>query len=102
MYVVVVTIHVKPEAREAFIAASRENAGNSRHEAGNLRFDVLEAEDDPHRFLLYEVYRTREDFHRHQQTAHYLAWKAAVAEWMAQPRVGLKYHSRFPTDDAWT
>jgi (4S)-4-hydroxy-5-phosphonooxypentane-2,3-dione isomerase len=90
MYVVCVTIHVKPEHVDAFIAATLENARNSRHEPGNLRYDVLRAEDDPQRFFLYEVYHSKEDFAAHQQTPHYFTWRDAVQDWMAQPRQGVR------------
>jgi autoinducer 2-degrading protein len=95
MYVVTVTIFVKPEFLKPFIDATFENARNTRKEAGNLRFDVSQAEDDPNRFLLYEVYKTKDDFGKHQQTPHYLKWKSAVGDWMAQPRQGLKHNSLF-------
>ena len=95
MYVVAVTIFVKPENVQAFIDATLENARNTRKEPGNLRFDVLQTEDDPNRFLLYEAYRVKDDFAKHQQTDHYLKWKAAVADWMAQPRQGVKHNSIF-------
>jgi autoinducer 2-degrading protein len=95
MFVVAVTVWVKPEFVEQFKAATLENARNTRKEAGNLRFDVSQAEEDPTRFLLYEVYHRKEDFAAHQQTAHYLVWKGAVADWMAQPRQGVKHRSLF-------
>ena len=95
MYVVAVTVHVKPDCIEPFVEATLDNARNTRREPGNVRFDVLQAEDDPGRFLLYEVYRTREDFAKHQQTEHYLHWKPTVADWMAQPRQGVKHQSLF-------
>jgi autoinducer 2-degrading protein len=99
MYVVSVTIHVKPEFVESFNEATLENARNTRREPGNLRFDVSRAEDDSNRFLLYEVYHTKEDFAAHQQTAHYVRWRDAVAGWMAQPRQGVRHHSIFFGDD---
>ena len=95
MYIVSVTVHVKPEAIDRFIEAALDNARNTRTEPGNIRFDVAQAVDDPARFLLYEVYHSPEDFARHQQTAHYLRWKQAVAEWMAQPREGIKHQGVF-------
>ena len=95
MFVVSVTVFVKPEFIAAFTAATLANARGTRKEPGNVRFDVAQAVDDPTRFLLYEVYRTPEDFTRHQQTPHYATWKAAVADWMAQPRQGVKHESRF-------
>ena len=95
MYVVSVTIQVKADAERRFIEATLDNARNTRTEPGNLRFDVSQGEDDPARFLLHEVYRTRSDFAKHQQTEHYLRWKQGVADLMAQPRQGVKYNSIF-------
>ena len=95
MYVVSVTVFVKPEFVEPFIEATMDNAVNTRREPGNVRFDVSRAEEDPTRFLLYEVYREKEGFLVHQQTGHYLRWKAAVADWMAQPRQGIKHRGVF-------
>ena len=91
MYVVAVTVFVKPEHVQSFIQATLDNARNTRREPANIRFDVLRAEDDPNRFLLYEVYRAKDDFARHQQTQHYLRWKSSVADWMAQPRQAVKH-----------
>lgn len=95
MYVVAVTIHVKPDCVDAFVKATLENARNTRREPDNARFDFLQAEDDANRFLLYEAYHSQEGFVKHQQTQHYLRWKAAMADAMAQPRQGLKHHSIF-------
>ena len=95
MYIVCVTIFVKPPHVADFIAATLDNAKNTRHEPGNLRFDVIQAEDDSSRFMLYEAYRTRDEFVRHQQTPHYFRWKDAVADWMREPRQGVKHKSIF-------
>jgi autoinducer 2-degrading protein len=95
MYVVSVTIHVKPDQVDSFVQATLDNARHTREEPGNIRFDVLQSEDDAARFLLYEAYRTKDDFTKHQQTPHYLRWKERVADAMAQPRQGVKHHSLF-------
>ena len=95
MFVVCVTIFVKPANVTEFIAASLDNARNTRNEPGNLRFDVIQADDDPTRFMLYEVYRTRDDFAKHQQTEHYFRWRDGVADWMREPRQGVKHHTLF-------
>ena len=57
---VVVHVHarVKPDAVEAFRAASVENARASLKEPGVARFDVVQSTEDPTRFVLVEVYRT--------------------------------------------
>lgn len=95
MYVVSVTVFVKPDSVQSFLDATMDNARNSRLEAGNVRFDVLQAVDDLNRFLLYEAYHSEDDFKKHQQTEHYLRWKSTVAEAMAQPRQGVKHQSLF-------
>jgi autoinducer 2-degrading protein len=95
MYVVSVTIWVKPGTELQFVEATVENARHTRQEPGNVRFDVLRAEEDPCRFLLYEAYKSKDDFAAHQQTAHYLKWKSTVADWMAQPRQGVRHLSVF-------
>jgi autoinducer 2-degrading protein len=95
MYVVCVTIFVKPENVAQFLEATMDNARNTRKEPTNVRFDVLQAEEDAGRFFLYEVYQRKEDFATHQQTEHYLRWKNAVAPWMREPRQGVRHHSVF-------
>ncbi len=102
MYVVCVQVHVKPEFVEQFIQASHDNHLATRlNESGNVRWDLSQSEEDPTRFMIYEVYRTKDDFPIHQQTEHYLQWKATVADWMAEPRVGLKYTNLYPSDVDW-
>lgn len=95
MYIVSVTIFVKPELVDRFIEATLDNARNTRKEVGNNRFDVMQTEDDPTRFLLYEAYTNKEAFAQHQQTEHYLRWRETVADAMAQPRQGVKHNSLF-------
>jgi autoinducer 2-degrading protein len=95
VYVVAVTVWVKPEFAQPFIEASLDNARNTRKEPGNVRWDFCQSEEDPTRFLLYEAYQQKEDFAKHQQTAHYLHWKQLVADWMAQPRQGVRHNALF-------
>lgn len=95
MYIVAVTLWIKPEHVAGFIDAILDNARNTRKEPGNVRFDVCQSEDEPTRFLLYEAYHTKDDFAKHQQTEHYLRWKTTVTDWMSQPRVGVKHQTIF-------
>lgn len=101
MLVVHVHVHVKPELIGAFKAASLENAKNSVREPGIARFDVIQEQDDPTRFVLVEVYRTAEDPARHKGTAHYATWRDAVADMMAEPRRAVKYDNVFPGEGGW-
>jgi quinol monooxygenase YgiN len=102
MYISVVYVHVKPEFTEAFIEATRENARSSRQEPGVVRFDFLQQQDDPTRFMLYEVYRQASDLDAHRLTAHYLRWRDTVTDWMAETRTSVKYTNLDPADADWT
>jgi (4S)-4-hydroxy-5-phosphonooxypentane-2,3-dione isomerase len=99
MFVVCVTVMVKPDHAEDFLEATLANARATRVEPSNARFDVLRAVDNPARFFLYEAYLDEEGFRAHQATPHYLAWKERVAPMMAEPRVGVKHTALFP--DPW-
>jgi (4S)-4-hydroxy-5-phosphonooxypentane-2,3-dione isomerase len=92
MHIIHVHVHVKPDQAEAFQAATLDNARNSAQEPGVLRFDVLQQSDDPTRFLLIEIYKHPDDQLKHRETAHYLRWRDAVADMMAEPRQAVKYN----------
>lgn len=101
MLIVHVFVHVKPDQIEAFRSATLENAQNSLKEPGIAQFDVISRQDDPTRFVLVEVYRTKDDPARHKETAHYQKWRDTVADMMAQPRTSIKYANVFPDDKSW-
>ena len=92
MLVVHVHVHVKPECVEAFKEATRLNTRLSLLELGVLRFDVLQQQDDPARFVLVEIYRDADAAVAHKETPHYPIWRDAVAPMMAEPRVGVKFN----------
>ncbi len=96
MYVTLVHIQVKPEHVAEFLAATQRNHEVSIREAGNRRFDVLQDPGDPCRFILYEAYSAAADAAAHKQTAHYAAWRDAVAPWMAAPRRGESLNGLLP------
>lgn len=101
MFIVHVHVHVKPDSIDAFREATLENARHSLQEPGIARFDVIQQQDDPTRFVLVEVYRTADDPARHKETPHYARWRDAVADMMAEPRYSVKYTNLFPDDEAW-
>ncbi len=101
MLIVHVHVHVKPEFVEAFKQATVENARNSVREPGIARFDVIQQADDPSRFVLVECYRTAGAPEQHKETAHYAAWRDAVADMLAEPRTGVKFSNVFPGDTGW-
>jgi quinol monooxygenase YgiN len=101
MYIVHVHVHVKSEMVEAFKAATIENARHSIQEPGIARFDVIQQADDPTRFVLVEVYRTRDDPARHKETAHYNAWREKAEPMLAEPRARVVYANVFPAEQGW-
>ena len=101
MFIVQVFVHVKDDQIDAFKTASLENARNSVQEPGVARFDVIQQQDDPTRFVLVEVYRTPDDPGRHKETAHYQKWRDTVTEMMAEPRSSTKYYNIFPDEAGW-
>ena len=101
MYIVHVLVHVKEDKIEAFKKATIENAQNSVKEPGIARFDVVQQQENPSRFVLVEVYRTADDPGKHKETAHYKKWRDTVADMMAEPRQGIKLNNVFPNDEGW-
>jgi len=101
MLIVHVHVHVKADQVDPFRAATLENARQSVREPGVARFDVVQQQDDPTRFVLVEVYRTVDDPARHKETAHYQKWRDTVAEMMAEPRSSVKYAEVFPDENGW-
>lgn len=101
MLVVHVFVHVKQDQVDGFRAATFANAQASVQEAGIARFDVVQQEDDPTRFVLVEVYRTPDAPAAHKETTHYQRWRDTVAPMMATPRQSIKYLNVFPADSNW-
>jgi (4S)-4-hydroxy-5-phosphonooxypentane-2,3-dione isomerase len=101
MLVVHVHVRVRLESVEAFKQASLANAQESLKEPGIARFDVVQQQDDPTRFVLVEAYRTPLAPAAHKETRHYQVWRDAVAPMMAEPRTSVKFESVFPAESKW-
>ena len=101
MLIVHVNVHVLPDMLEQFKQATIANAQNSLREPGIARFDCVQQEDDPTRFVLVEAYHTPDGAAAHKDTAHYQLWRDTVAPMMAEPRTSVKYHEVFPVAGEW-
>ncbi len=101
LHIALVNARVRPERVEDFRQATALNAGESRKEAGVVRFDVVQEGEDPTRFVLIEVFRSPAAAAAHRETAHYLRWREAVADMMAEPRTSKKYVNVSPDDAGW-
>lgn len=103
MYVVVVSIQVKPEHREQWIEATFGDArGSVANERGCLRFDVIQHNQDPNKFYFYEVYVDEAAFNTHLTMPHFITWRDTVEDWYAAPNVVGKGHNLFPSDADWS
>ena len=96
MLIVHVHVKVKPECIESFKQATIANAQESLREPGITRFDIIQQQDDPSRFVLVEVYRNPDAAAAHKETRHYQTWRDAVAPMMAEPRFSVKFTDVFP------
>jgi autoinducer 2-degrading protein len=86
MYALIVSLKVKPDLRDKFLAAAEDDSTSSvRDEPGCLRFDVLQDQSDENHFFFYEVYRDEAAFQAHGQAPHFARWRAAAAEVLAEP-----------------
>ncbi|MFZ0827222.1 MAG: antibiotic biosynthesis monooxygenase [Verrucomicrobiia bacterium] len=101
MLVVHVHVQVRPEWVEAFKQATLANARESRKEPGVARFDALQQQEDPTRFVLVEVYRDANAAAAHKGTKHYPVWRDTVAPMMAEPRHSVKFNTLFPDQVNW-
>jgi quinol monooxygenase YgiN len=81
MHALIVSIKIKPGARERFLAAIEDDAiCSERDEPGCLRFNVLQDVGDPDRVYLYEIYRDEAALEAHRKTPHYARFAAVVPE----------------------
>jgi autoinducer 2-degrading protein len=96
MVATIIHVQVKPEFRQPFIEATRQNHERSIQEPGNLRFDILQDLQDPNKFVFYEAYATEQAAAAHKETLHYQKWRDTVADWMAKPREGVKHNMLYP------
>lgn len=71
---IIVSVEIKPDRIEDFKKALAYNSENSRLEEGCHRFDVLQDQENPHKFTFYEVYKDSAAIDAHKQTKHYDAW----------------------------
>ncbi len=87
-FVILVDFRLKPGAKAAFLRLINENARAScREEPECHRFDVLAAEKEADRIVLYEIYKDRAAFDAHIRTAHFAQFNEASAALVAEKKV---------------
>lgn len=88
MFVVTVQFKIHPGREAAFLSRVSEQARDSlAREDDCLQFDVATPADRQDEVFLYEIYRDAAAFQAHLASAHFKAFDAAVADWVAQKSV---------------
>jgi autoinducer 2-degrading protein len=99
MLALIVSLRVKPDQRDKFLAAAEDDSICSvRDEPGCQRFDVLQDDQDENHFFFYEVYQDQAAFQAHGQAPHFARWRAAAAEVLAGPAERSTCTVQFPRD----
>jgi quinol monooxygenase YgiN len=104
MFIVVAPVQIKKGFKERFVEEIIGDAkGSVTHEAGCLRFDVVQDCNDPDRVWLYEVYRDEAAFQAHKQTPHFLRWLDATKDWIDEGPVEavIGGSNIWPPDEDW-
>lgn len=96
---IIVKLYIKEDYIEKFKEITFYNSENARKEPGNLRFDVIQAADDPKMFFLYEIYKSDDAIAYHRTTEHYLKWRDTVADMMEQPREAIQGFPLCPSEE---
>lgn len=88
MYCIIVKNVLKSGTRDDYLAAMLPNATASvRDEPGCQRFDVLEAQEEPDTFYLYEIYDDPDALQAHKETPHYKESRALLAAYVIETSV---------------
>ncbi|GIK88253.1 MAG: antibiotic biosynthesis monooxygenase [Burkholderiales bacterium] len=78
-------LRVRADAVEPFRARLERHARTSVGvEPGCSRFDVHQERDDPTLFLLVECYDDEAAFRAHRASAHFLAFREDVKDWVVE------------------
>ncbi|TPG57616.1 (4S)-4-hydroxy-5-phosphonooxypentane-2,3-dione isomerase [Ewingella americana] len=96
MQVTLVEINVKADKVDEFLTVFRANHLGAIEEPGNLRFDVLQDEQEPTRFYIYEAYVDNAAVAAHKKTPHYLQCVEALEGLMTGPRKKTSFKGIYP------
>ena len=86
MIAVVVRQKILPRHLQEYLRVMLEHARRSlAEEPGCLRFDVVQAEDDPTEVWLYELYRDRAAVEAHGGTERFARVVGTIQDWFDEP-----------------
>ena len=84
MVIVIARAFVRPEKRDAFLAAARDCVALSRNDPGNIAYDVYESQTEANRFVFVERWKSHEANKVHLATPHVQALLQLAAECVAE------------------
>ena len=106
MYIVNVPIQIKEGFKDQFITGIKENASHAQNdEPGCLRFNVIQDVNDTNRIWVYEVYKDEAAFKAHQESPHYLKFRAMSDGWRGDSGIqgaGRGCANIWPPDSEWS
>jgi quinol monooxygenase YgiN len=84
VYIIVVSLEIKPEHRQDFIKAALQDGQDSTlNEPGTRRLELVQDESNPNRFYLSEAYEDKAAFEAHASGPYFQAYFAAVSGYYA-------------------
>lgn len=60
-------------------------AADVRREPGNIAFDCYQRDDDPHRFVVYEIYRDQQAFEAHIAADYGAVFNGRLQQLIVEP-----------------
>jgi quinol monooxygenase YgiN len=90
--VVIAQLEAKPAFSTEFRAALTPLIAATVQEPGCHSYQLHQSQDNPHSWMLYEVWESQDALKAHQQQAHFIAFVANTEHWFASSTVR-RYHA---------
>ncbi|HEV2574965.1 putative quinol monooxygenase [Methylocella sp. CPCC 101449] len=87
MIYVISTAHLKPGTQAQAVAAAKPCLAETLKEDGCLSYDLHVSVSDPDKVVFVERWESRDHLAAHTRTPHFLAWRAAAADFVANRTV---------------
>ena len=88
MHIILATIYLKPEWKQAYLKDIIEQTKASlAHEPGLLRFDIVEDSADVNTMHIYEIFKDKAAHTHHVAADYHTSFMAQSKDWHAKPPV---------------
>jgi quinol monooxygenase YgiN len=87
MLIVLATVTVQPDKRQAFVTAAEGYVAITRGEPGCIAYDCHQSVTDPDKFVFVERWESQVHMEQHSQTPEMAAFMGAVVPCVAGPPV---------------